>query len=372
MGGHRHDGAGAVVGQDVVGGVHRDVLARHGVQGGHPEVDAGLLAVGRLPVDVGQRLDLLAVGLQGGHLRGRAELPGQRGVGGHDEEGRAVQGVRTGREHRDRLPAHCACADCSADDEVDVGTDRPADPVLLHAQHPRRPGPAQLVHVLEQPVGVVGHLEEPLRQLALGDHGAAALAGALHDLLVRQHRQVLRAPVHRAALAVGQAPLQEAGEQPLGPAVVPRVAGVQPAGPVEADRVAPEALRLRRDVGVGVGRRVLAALDRGVLRGQTEGVPARRVHHVEAAPHPVARDDVRDRPGLRVPHVEVAAGVGEHVEQVLLLGPRRTAGPVEVEPVPDRQPAVLDGVRVVALALGGDGRDHPGDRTWGRRTTSGR
>ena len=229
---------------------------------------------------------------------------------------------------------------------------RAPDPVLLHHQHPRRPGVAQLLHVVEQPVGVVGDLEEPLRQLALGDLRAAALAGPLHDLLVGQHRLVVRAPVDGAALAVGQTALAEAQEQPLRPAVVLRVAGVQPARPVEADGVAPERRRLRLDVGVRVGRRVLVALDGGVLGRQPERVPPDRVHHVVAAAHPVARQHVAQAVGLGVAHVQVAAGVREHVQHVLLGRPLAPAGAVQVEAVPHRQPAVLDRVGVVRRALG--------------------
>src|SRR3712207_9066056 len=69
-----------------------------------------------------------------------------------------------------------------------------------------------LFRSVEQPVGVVGHLEEPLRQLPLGHLRAAPLAGALHDLLVGQHGLVVRAPVDGGGLAVGQAPLAEAQE----------------------------------------------------------------------------------------------------------------------------------------------------------------
>jgi hypothetical protein len=95
------------------------------------------------------------------------------------------------------------------------------------------------------------------------------------------------------------------------------------------------------------------ALDGGVLGGQAEGVPADRVEHVEATLHPVAGDDVTERVGLRVAHVQVAGGVREHVEDVL-AGPLLT-GPTAGEGlggVPDRQPAGLERVRVPAGRLG--------------------
>ena len=65
---------------------------------------------------------------------------------------------------------------------------------------------------------------------------------------------------------------------------------------------------------------MLVALDGGVLGGQAEGVPADRVQDVVALLEPVARDDVGQREGLGVAHVQVARRVGEHVQQVATLG----------------------------------------------------
>ena len=49
------------------------------------------------------------------------------------------------------------------------------------------------------------------------------------------------------------------------------------------------------------------------------------MQHVEAALHPVARDDVAERVRLGVTHVQVARGVREHVEHVLAR-PRSSSG----------------------------------------------
>ena len=179
----------------------------------------------------------------------------------------------------------------------------------------------------------------------------AALAQAGDHLLVGEHGLVVRAPVDRAVLAVGQPALEHLQEEPLVPAVVLRVAGVEHAVPVERAGVAAHRRLLLLDVLVRPADRVLAALDGGVLGGQAEGVPADRVHDVEAALHPVARDDVAERVRLGVAHVQVARGVREHVEDVLL-------GPVVVgaaraerrELVPDRQPPLLDRRDVVGVA----------------------
>ena len=189
-----------------------------------------------------------------------------------------------------------------------------------------RPEALELVQVVEQPVGVVGDLEVPLRELLLDDLGAAALAAAVDDLLVREHGLVVRAPVDRALLAVRETPLVQLLEQPLVPAVVLRVARVQHARPVEGRRRTRGSSRLLLlDVRVRPLARVGAALDRGVLGGQAERVPADRVQHVVAAVTPEARDDVDVRVVLGVTHVQVAGRVREHAEHVLARAtcPRR-------------------------------------------------
>ena len=91
------------------------------------------------------------------------------------------------------------------DDARAVGA---ADPVALHRQHALGPVD-QLVHVVEQPLGVVGDAQEPLRELAQLHLGAAPLAAAVDDLLVGEHRLVLRAPVDRGLAPLGQAALEE-------------------------------------------------------------------------------------------------------------------------------------------------------------------
>ena len=65
--------------------------------------------------------------------------------------------------------------------------------------------------------------------------------------------------------------------------------------------------------------RMRAGLDRVLLGGQAERVPAHRVQHVEAAHALVARDDVGRGVALGVADVQpVARRVREHVEHVVL------------------------------------------------------
>ena len=103
-------------------------------------------------------------------------------LGRHHEEGRAEQRVGAGREDR-VVDAELAAA------EVDLGAVAAADPVALHRLDVL--GPVDRVEVVEQPVGVVGDLEEPLLELAQLDLGAAALAVAVDHLLVGEHGLVV-------------------------------------------------------------------------------------------------------------------------------------------------------------------------------------
>ena len=348
VGGHRHDGAVAVVGQHVVGRPHRDPLAVHRVDREPAERDAGLLAGGVLTLDLGRLLHLREVlGERGLHLGGRVggERAGELRIRGHHHEGRAEQRVGSRREDGDLLVV-------PLDDEVDIRTDRAADPVALHGDDLRRPLALELVQVVQQPVGVVGDLEVPLGELLLHDQVVAALAAAVDDLLVGEHRLVEGAPVDPAGLAVGEALLVQLQEQPLVPLVVLGIRGVDHAIPVEAGRVAAHRRALLGDVVVGPLARVDAALDGGAFRGQAEGVPADRVQHVEALHAPVAGDDVAERVRLRVTHVQVARGVREHVEHVLagaLVG--GVVGRERLELVPHGQPVILDATEVVSLGV---------------------
>ena len=96
-------------------------------------------------------------------------------------------------------------------------------------------------------------------------------------------------------------------------------------------------------------RRVLARVDRVLLRGQSERIEPHRVQHLKA-PHPlVAPDDVGRRVSLGVAHMQPAsAGVREHVERVVLGPVRIETGLTRIRDAvvaplrPDRLPSRLD------------------------------
>ena len=223
--------------------------------------------------------------------------------------------------------------------------------------------------IVEQPVRVGGDPEHPLLERHAQHRVTAALAAAVDDLLVGEHRAELRAPVDGLLAQIGQAmaievdlPLLrrarrprlrsirgvddavlggedrlEFGDRPgpaelrieprpvrlepdpLGEPVVGRIGGGELPGPVVAES---ETLELSSE---GVDRlaggllRMHPGGDRVLLRGQAECVPAHRMQDVETLHPLVSTEDVGGGVALRMADVQAGArGVGEHVEAVEL------------------------------------------------------
>ncbi len=227
--GDGHDRAGSVAGEHVVGHEDRDSLAVDRVDRVGTDRDAGLLAFGGQPLDLGLGLGARDVRLHlRPSLRGRQRRD-QRMLRGEDHERRSEQRVRARREDADLLAARVVVGRRGI--EHDLAALRSADPVRL--LDPDRVGKLNLAEV-EQLVRVLRDAQVPLVQVSLLDLCAAAPAvtvGAL-DLLAGQ-RAVVRTPVDRRLRAVGEAGLQELQEEPLVPAVVVGVAGDDLGAPVE-------------------------------------------------------------------------------------------------------------------------------------------
>ena len=200
---------------------------------------------------------------------------------------------------------------------------------------------------------VGGDAEEPLVQLALLDLAVAAPALPALGLLVGEHGLAGGAPVDRGLRAVGDALLEHPEEEPLVPAVVLGVAGGDLAAPRVAEAQPLELALHARDVVARPLLGVDAALDGRVLRGQAQRVPADRVQDVEAPHALVAGHHVGDAVVADVAHVDVARGVGQHL-QAVELGPRRVLRDLEGARLrPALLPARLDLVEgVVAHGSG--------------------
>ena len=176
---------------------------------------------------------------------------------GHERH--AEHGVDAGRERLDlRL------------DVLDVERERDAfalaDPVALHRADAFRPA-LQPVEAFQQPLDVLGDLEEPLREVAPLDRRAAAPAAPVLHLLVREHRSVDRAPVDRRLALVREPLLEHADEEPLVPAVVVGIARRELARPVVArphePDLAPHVLDVLARPRLGMDLRWIAAFSAG-------------------------------------------------------------------------------------------------------------
>ncbi len=205
----------AVLHQDVVGDPDGDRFACGRVAGVGTDEDArlGLLTHPPRHDVLGLHLPLICPDRRA--LLDGGELVHQRMLGREDQIGRAEHGVGPGREDRDLLAAR------GLEDELRPFA--PADPVLL--KEGGGGGPVEVLEVLEEPLCVIRDAEEPLVEEALLDRCVAPLTVAVDHLLVGEHRLVLGTPVHRRALLVREARLEELEKEPLGPLVVRGIGG---------------------------------------------------------------------------------------------------------------------------------------------------
>ena len=224
-----------------------------------------------------ERRAVHGVGAGGEDAQRRRRVAGAR-TGGFEAVGFGVSGSRdAGPEAVDALAAGFGVLDR----EIDLRALGPADPVALHGLD--RLGPVDVVELVEQFLAIVGDAQEPLRNLAALDHGAGAPAAPVDDLLVGEHGLVDGVPVHLRFPAVCDPLLEQAGEQPLLPAVVLGSAGRELAAPVVGEPELSELGLHVLDVLVGPARGRHLVLHRRVLRGKAERVPAHGLKDVAPA-----------------------------------------------------------------------------------------
>ena len=353
---HRHHRALAVAHQHVVADPHRHRLAGQRVGDVQAGRDAFLLLRGEL----GLLLSALAAFVDkccNGWIQ-RRRVQRQRMLGGDRAEGHAHDGVGAGGEHPQLAVANrCARGIPNIVGEGKAHTSALADPVGLHGAHALRPA-TERVQTRQQLLGVLRDAQVITRNLALLDQCAGAPATAVNDLLVGEHRLVDRVPIDCLRLLVGDALLEHAQEQPLVPAVVVRLAGGELAFPVDGQAQRLQLALHVGDVAVGPLRRRHLVLDGGVLSWQTEGVPAHRLQHIEAARGVPARQHIADGVVADVPHVQLARGIGEHRQAVIaaLARDRRVLdGTKSVVRGPVLLGGGLDGVGLVQGLHGGTG-----------------
>ena len=350
--GNGHDGAGAVIGNDIVGNPHGNLLAVDGVN--HVAARKGtVLLEGALGTLDGR--DMLGVLDDLGHgllvLRALDELVQTSVLGSQDKEGDAKERVGTCGEDGDlALVALDGIAVGITQGKVDLGALGAADPVGLHLLNALGPA-GELLQIVEQLLGVLGNLVVPLLKVALLGLGAAAPALALGNLLVGQNGLAVGAPVDRVLLAVDQALFPHLLKDPLAPAVVVGAAGLD-----HAIQIVGEAHALHRGerlvhVLIRPGGSLRVVLDGGVLGGQAKGIEANGMQHVKAAHTGLTGHGIADGIVARVAHVQVARRIREHLEHVLLGLAGVGVDGKEVGVLPGLHPLGLNGLRVVGRDL---------------------
>ena len=230
VGGHGHDGTGAVAPQDVVGDEDRDLAAVDGVDAEQAGEHAGLGALFVGTFGLGLGCGLGAVGAHGLLRGGSAARPGvlralgpgggqgegslvagvaangsteDRVLGSHNHEGRAEQRIGARRVDVQGVEGGASLAR-AGHVEAHGRTLRAADPVALHGAHLL--GPIDRVEIIGEALTVGGNTHHPLTQIALEDRVVAALGTSVSgDLFVGQNRAQAGAPVDGRLGDVGEA-----------------------------------------------------------------------------------------------------------------------------------------------------------------------
>ena len=226
-----------------------------------------------------------------------------------------------------------------------------ADPIFLHQPH--LVGPLiEALQSLEQIVGEVGDLEEPLGELAPLDGRPGAPAPAVDHLLIGEHGHVNRVPIDLALLAIDEAGVKQVQEQRLLMAVICGVAGRELPRPVERETDALELLAHCPDVCPGPFAGMDLALYRRILRRHAERVPPHRVKHLHALHAPIAGEHVAHGVIADVAHVNAPRWIGEHLQHIGLGLVAVAVGAEGLRLVPPRLPAAVGLSRVEPAAHG--------------------
>ena len=313
MGRHRHDGAGAVSSQNVVGNENGDLLAVDGVDAHNAvQLHAGLVLVqlGTLQVRLGGGGGL--VGLDRiGVIQPVHPLGDQGVLGGQDHIGGAEQGVGPGGVHQDLV--------AQGGLEFHLRAMAAADPVGLLGLDPV--DEVHILQIINEPVSVLGDTQHPLALFLADNRRTAALADALDHFLIGQNALAACTPVHGHLGLVGQTVFVKLQENPLGPLKITGVRSIDFPVPVKAVAQSLQLAAEILDVVLGDDTGMDMILNGKVLRRQAEGIIAHGEQHVHAS-HPLfPGDDIHGRIGPGVAHMQsCGAGIREfHQGEELFL-----------------------------------------------------
>ena len=224
----------------------------------------------------------------------------------------------------------------------------PPDPIGLHQLHAFRPA-VQPAKRFQQIRRKLRDAQEPLAELLFLDQRARTPTTPINHLFIGEHRTIHRVPIHPALLALHQPHAPEIQQQFLLTPVIFHIASREFPRPIQRK---PHALQFRAHIGdivIGPFGGVDAAFARCVFRRQAKSVPAHGVHHQMPACALIARHHIAQRVVAHMAHMDLAAGVGEHLQHIVFpRGFRRHIGHHEAGAVlPSLLPARLGSVEIV-------------------------
>ena len=338
---NRHNRAGAVGDQYIVGHPDRDLAAVDGVDGGDAvQAHAGLVLVQLRALEVGLLGRLLLIGTNRIDVLDEIRVLFDDGMlRGDDHVGRTEERIRARGVDAQGLIQ-------SLDLEVQFSALGTTDPVallsldLLNEIH--------VVQAVEQLLSVIGDFQHPLGLDLVHNLAAAALADAVDDLFVGQADLTPGAPVDGHLRLIRQTVLVELKEDPLRPLIVAGIGGVDLAVPIKAEAQHLELLTEMIDVSLSDNSRMNVVLNGEVFSGQAESIPADGEQHVIALQALFAADDIHGRVRARMTDVQSGSRrIGELDQRIVLGLGKIVAGGKGLFLVPDLLPFLFNGSKII-------------------------
>ena len=272
---YRHNRAGAVTGQNIVGNKHRNQFAVKRIFCFNSfELHTGFAVIGstlqfrlfsgsfHIGFDFFRILKLVHQFFNIGMFRRQNHI------------GNTKSRIRARGENRQLAAAQIRSV-FPGQAKIKFGSFRTADPVDLRAFNPVNK--IQVFQIINQAVGIFGNRNHPLFFVFAHDLGAAAFAAAVDNLFVSQTHLAGRAPVNRNFVFIGQPLFKELDKHPLGPFVICRGRSINAAVPVKTESQRFELALKGLNIFLGRNRRMNTGLNGIIFCRQAESVKPHRI-----------------------------------------------------------------------------------------------
>ena len=227
MGRHRHNCAGAIGHQNVIGNKDRDFPVIDRIDGLYAkQLYTGFVLSYFSPLKIGLLRGRLLVSPYLVHILNLTSPFFNHGMlRGNHHISRAEQGIRPGGVHGQLI--------AQGGVKIHLCTGRTADPVFL-----LRLDTVRIIHqiqIIDQALSILGDLQHPLGFHLSHHFAAAALANAVDHLFVGQHAFAGGAPVYGSLFFIRQAVLKQLQKDPLCPFIIAGIRGVDLTAPVKGN-----------------------------------------------------------------------------------------------------------------------------------------